>query len=148
MGLKNAFPALDDDGQDLVSVPGTPPSLDAEPTGCVFEPRCPFATDECATTDPEPRDLPYRNQRVACHNAERATRMRDEAADASSILSAIRRSPASARSAIRSGASDAVPLGVGVIRSPTSVPWSTSSTVSSLASGSPPDSTTGCPSPN
>jgi len=83
MGLKNAFPALDDDGGDLVSVPGEPPSLDAEPAGCVFEPRCPFATDECATTDPDPRDLPYRNQRVACHNAERATRMRDEAGDAS-----------------------------------------------------------------
>jgi len=82
MGLKNAYPALDDDGDDLVSVPGKPPSLDERPTGCVFEPRCPFATDECASIAPEPRKLPYRNQRVACHNAERATRMRAKAHEA------------------------------------------------------------------
>ena len=79
MGLKNAFPALDDDADGLVSVPGKPPGLDAKPTGCVFEPRCPFASEECATTTPDLRKLPYRDQRVACHNAERAVRMRREA---------------------------------------------------------------------
>jgi len=83
MGLKNAYPALDDGGTDLVSVPGKPPSLDSKPTGCVFEPRCPFASEECATSDPELQALPYRNQHVACHNAERATRMRREAEEAS-----------------------------------------------------------------
>ena len=83
MGLKNAFAALDTDGDDLVSVPGKPPSLDTEPTGCVFEPRCPFATEECAITEPELRSLPYRNQRVACHNANRAALMRRDAEDAS-----------------------------------------------------------------
>jgi len=82
MGLKNAFPALDRDGDDLVSVPGTPPDLESEPSGCVFEPRCPFATDECATDAPELEKLPYRNQRVACHESERAARMRSEAATA------------------------------------------------------------------
>ena len=79
MGLRNAFPALDADGDDLVSVPGTPPSLDSAPTGCVFEPRCPFSTEECATTEPELETLPYRTQRVACHEADRAARMRREA---------------------------------------------------------------------
>ncbi|OYR47282.1 ABC transporter ATP-binding protein [Halorubrum sp. Eb13] len=79
MGLKNAFPALDGDADGLVSVPGTPPQLDEKSTGCVFEPRCPFATEECATTTPDLRDLPYRDQRVACHNAERAAQMRREA---------------------------------------------------------------------
>ncbi|WP_135366585.1 dipeptide ABC transporter ATP-binding protein [Halosimplex halophilum] len=83
MGLRNAYPALDDDGRELVSVPGKPPTLDEEPTGCIFEPRCPFADEECATSRPDLRDVPYRNQRVACHHAERATRMRAEAADAS-----------------------------------------------------------------
>ncbi|WP_415380243.1 dipeptide ABC transporter ATP-binding protein [Halosimplex sp. TS25] len=83
MGLKNAYPALDDGGDNLVSVPGKPPNLDSKPTGCVFEPRCPFADETCATTDPALEDLPYRNQRVACHNADRATRMRREAEDAS-----------------------------------------------------------------
>jgi len=83
MGLKNAFPALDADGDDLVSVPGTPPNLESEPTGCAFEPRCPFATEECATTEPELESLPYRTQEVACHEAERAVRMRQEAETAS-----------------------------------------------------------------
>ena len=82
MGLKNAFPALDDDADGLVSVPGRPPQLDAKPTGCVFEPRCPFASEECETTTPDLRELPYRKQRVACHNAERAVPMRREAEDA------------------------------------------------------------------
>ena len=82
MGLKNAFPALDGDGADLVSVPGTPPDLESAPSGCVFEPRCPFATEECATETPDLETLPYRNQRVACHESERAARMRSEAATA------------------------------------------------------------------
>ncbi|MFC6784511.1 dipeptide ABC transporter ATP-binding protein [Halobaculum halobium] len=82
MGLKNAFPALDDDGDDLVSVPGKPPSLDESPTGCVFEPRCPFSTEECSTTEPEVEPLPYRDHSVACHNADRAARMRRDAEDA------------------------------------------------------------------
>ncbi|MFC5278934.1 dipeptide ABC transporter ATP-binding protein [Halorubrum rubrum] len=83
MGLKNAFPALDDDGDGLVSVPGKPPQLDEKLAGCVFEPRCPFASDECATTTPDLEELPYRNQRVACHNTDRANRMREEAETAS-----------------------------------------------------------------
>ncbi len=53
MGLKNAHPALDAEHEgDLVSVPGEPPNLDSKPTGCVFEPRCPFATEECSETVP------------------------------------------------------------------------------------------------
>jgi peptide/nickel transport system ATP-binding protein len=83
MGLKNAHPALDGGGDELVSVPGKPPTLDSKPTGCIFEPRCPFASEACATTRPSLEKLPYRNHRVACHNAERAIRMRREAEDAS-----------------------------------------------------------------
>jgi peptide/nickel transport system ATP-binding protein len=82
IGLKNAFGALEDDDGDLVSIPGEPPSLDAPPTACAFEPRCPFADEDCATTEPALETLPYRNQRVACHNADRAARMRRDAEDA------------------------------------------------------------------
>jgi peptide/nickel transport system ATP-binding protein len=81
MGLKNAFPALEGDLEELASISGVPPQLDAEPTGCVFEPRCPFASEECAMTTPKIQELPYRNQRTACHNAKQAARMRREAAD-------------------------------------------------------------------
>nr|WP_246403689.1 ABC transporter ATP-binding protein [Halobellus ruber] len=79
MGLKNAFPDLNSDGDDLVSVPGEPPNLESTPTGCAFEPRCPFSTETCATERPELESLPYRSQRVACHEADRAARMRREA---------------------------------------------------------------------
>lgn len=34
-------------------VEGEPPSPYSIPTGCRFHPRCPLATDECRTTDPE-----------------------------------------------------------------------------------------------
>jgi peptide/nickel transport system ATP-binding protein len=81
MGLKHAYPTLGDGSGELVSVPGTPPDVTTVPDGCVFEPRCPFATEECETSDPEVEKLPYRNQHVACHNVERADRMRREAAD-------------------------------------------------------------------
>ncbi|WP_231187318.1 ABC transporter ATP-binding protein [Haladaptatus sp. DYF46] len=84
MGLKNAYPALDaGNGRDLVAVPGKPPNLDSKPTGCVFESRCPFATDACSETVPELEKLPYRNQRVACHHVERSNRMRSVAEDPS-----------------------------------------------------------------
>ncbi|RLM59873.1 ABC transporter ATP-binding protein [Halobellus sp. Atlit-31R] len=83
MGLKNVNSALGDDSEELLSVPGEPPDLSAKPDGCVFEPRCPFADEACATTVPPLEELPYREQRVACHNAERANGMRREAADPS-----------------------------------------------------------------
>ncbi|WP_423747274.1 ABC transporter ATP-binding protein (plasmid) [Haladaptatus sp. SPP-AMP-3] len=84
MGLRNAYPALDaeHDG-DLVSVPGEPPNLDSKPTGCVFEPRCPFATDTCSETVPDLEKLPYRNHWIACHHVEQSNRMRSEAEDSS-----------------------------------------------------------------
>jgi len=81
MGLKSAFPDLDDDHGSLVSIPGPPPNLETTSPGCVFEPRCPFATEECETTAPSLQKLPYRDQHVACHEAARATAMRTEADD-------------------------------------------------------------------
>ncbi len=46
-----------------------PSPLDV-PSGCRFHPRCPFATDLCARTQPELRDFGA-GRRVACHHAER-----------------------------------------------------------------------------
>ncbi|MFC6954783.1 ABC transporter ATP-binding protein [Halorubellus litoreus] len=82
MGLRNAYPSLGGDSEGaLVSVPGEPPSLESKPTGCVFESRCPFATDACSESVPDLDELPYRNHRVACHHVEQSKRMRSEAAD-------------------------------------------------------------------
>ncbi|MGB9932108.1 dipeptide ABC transporter ATP-binding protein [Haloarcula amylolytica] len=81
MGLKNSFPEIDDGDEDPVAIPGSPPNLNAEPTACVFEDRCPFATEECSESHPDLVDLPNRNHRSACHNVEKAAQMRRDATD-------------------------------------------------------------------
>ncbi|MER5708469.1 ABC transporter ATP-binding protein [Streptomyces sp. NPDC042898] len=57
-GLLDALP-----DRAFTPIPGMPPELSALPDGCAFAPRCPLATDLCATR-PEPR------AGVACHHPE------------------------------------------------------------------------------
>ncbi|MCL4746333.1 MAG: ABC transporter ATP-binding protein [Burkholderiaceae bacterium] len=52
LGLRNAFPSILDLERELISIPGTPPDLASPPTGCGFEPRCPFAIDACRDARP------------------------------------------------------------------------------------------------
>jgi oligopeptide/dipeptide ABC transporter ATP-binding protein len=52
LGLKNAFPSLSGERQDLISIPGSPPDLSNQPTGCRFATRCPFETEECTASHP------------------------------------------------------------------------------------------------
>jgi oligopeptide transport system ATP-binding protein len=50
---------------------GEVPSPINPPVGCVFSPRCPFATDQCRRQRPELRSLPGDPEhKVACHYAE------------------------------------------------------------------------------
>jgi peptide/nickel transport system ATP-binding protein len=52
-GLLRSIPRLDDPrDQELVPIPGRPPSLIHRPSGCHFHPRCQFAFDEQRRTDP------------------------------------------------------------------------------------------------
>ena len=51
-GLLRSLPRLDEAHTQLQSIPGQPPSLYAEPTGCSFAPRCPFAFDRCLNENP------------------------------------------------------------------------------------------------
>ena len=51
VGLLASLPRLDRD-DDLVSIPGTPPNLYNEPTGCSFAPRCEYAFDRCTQEIP------------------------------------------------------------------------------------------------
>jgi oligopeptide/dipeptide ABC transporter ATP-binding protein len=51
--LLDAFPSASS-RQELRSIPGSPPRLDAMPAGCPFHPRCPWAFDECARRRPPP----------------------------------------------------------------------------------------------
>lgn len=64
--LIGSLPSLDARGT-LVGIPGLAPLLRDLPTGCVFNPRCPLATDRCRTEKPELRDVG--DAQVACHLA-------------------------------------------------------------------------------
>ncbi|MEU6948634.1 ABC transporter ATP-binding protein [Streptomyces sp. NPDC046316] len=55
-GLLNALP-----DHAFIPIPGMPPELTALPPGCAFAPRCPRATQTCAT-------LPEPVASVACHH--------------------------------------------------------------------------------
>lgn len=52
----------------ITYVPGRPPDLSAELTGCRFAPRCPERIERCLSVDPEL--LPLDGARVACHVAQ------------------------------------------------------------------------------
>jgi peptide/nickel transport system ATP-binding protein len=67
-GLLKSIPRLDTPrGEELVPIPGRPPSLINRPPGCHFHPRCPYAREAHRRIDPqlEPvRDDP--GHEVAC----------------------------------------------------------------------------------
>ena len=52
--------------KDVLSIPGAPPRLDREITGCPFNPRCDSAMDRCASERPQLVELAPRH-RAACH---------------------------------------------------------------------------------
>jgi dipeptide transport system ATP-binding protein len=49
----------------LATIPGTPPGLHDRPAGCLFGPRCVYATERARTLRPELRD--WMGGRVRCH---------------------------------------------------------------------------------
>ncbi|WP_068504608.1 ABC transporter ATP-binding protein [Paenibacillus kribbensis] len=52
-GLLRSVATLDTDrSSKLFSIPGAIPSLSALPSGCLFHPRCPYATDQCKNEAP------------------------------------------------------------------------------------------------
>jgi len=52
LGLKNAFPSIRALDRELISIPGSPPSLLGDLAGCPFSYRCPFAIPECEAARP------------------------------------------------------------------------------------------------
>lgn len=71
MGLLNAFPTLEAARGHLISIPGSPPDLSKQYQGCLFQPRCPFATEKCAAEEPQEITVANGNQ-VLCHYTEQA----------------------------------------------------------------------------
>jgi peptide/nickel transport system ATP-binding protein len=67
-GLLKSIPRLDAQrGEDLVPIPGTPPSLISPPSGCHFHPRCPYVQPDHARIDPQLQPVPEEpSHHVAC----------------------------------------------------------------------------------
>ncbi len=83
-GLLGSLPRLDvAENQRLRQIPGSPPSMTAEPVGCPFAPRCPLRADICETTEPPLRTVaPVGNgadgdgaHMAACHFADQVATM-------------------------------------------------------------------------
>jgi peptide/nickel transport system ATP-binding protein len=51
-GLLRSSPANYAAGEELIAIPGRPPSLLHKPDGCAFAPRCSFAMEKCQTKRP------------------------------------------------------------------------------------------------
>jgi len=60
-----SLPSLEEKGE-FRGIPGLPPSLLDVPPGCAFHPRCPHATDRCATEEPLMKEV-QPNSWAACH---------------------------------------------------------------------------------
>ena len=71
-GLLASLPRVDAaEGERLIPIGGSPPSLIDVPPGCAFHPRCPYARtpEPCATRVPELRSVGW-DHRLACHLAD------------------------------------------------------------------------------
>ena len=69
--LLKAFPDLSRPEEELISIPGYPPRLDALPPGCLFAPRCPHALPRCHVEVPALYQLAPQHE-ASCHLLERA----------------------------------------------------------------------------
>ena len=56
-GLMRSLPGASAPGAPMVPIQGSPPTLDAMPTGCPFHPRCEYAVERCRTVVPTLRAL-------------------------------------------------------------------------------------------
>ena len=52
IGLLNALPRLDAEGETMLTIPGNPPNLLRLLKGCPFQPRCPHAMEICSSAPP------------------------------------------------------------------------------------------------
>ncbi len=65
--LLSSTPSVTGPRRKLAPLEGEPPDLLNPPPGCRFHPRCPWATEQCATEEPPAQDLGGSHQ-VACWN--------------------------------------------------------------------------------
>ncbi|GCE01452.1 ABC transporter ATP-binding protein [Embleya hyalina] len=65
-GLLESIPRLDHKGRELYAIKGLPPNLMRIPSGCAFNPRCPYAQDICRSDVP-PLHRISAGRGSACH---------------------------------------------------------------------------------
>ncbi len=65
-GLLKSFPSFTGAREELRGIPGSLPDLSVYPTGCVFAPRCPYATEKCRQSLPVTQTVGDHWQ-AACH---------------------------------------------------------------------------------
>jgi oligopeptide/dipeptide ABC transporter ATP-binding protein len=75
LGLIHAFPSLDESDRELLSIPGSPPSLLNPPDGCRFRQRCPFSADLCVKEEPSLRKV-QADHFSACHFPDQIEKFR------------------------------------------------------------------------
>jgi peptide/nickel transport system ATP-binding protein/oligopeptide transport system ATP-binding protein len=68
IGLLGSIPRIEEDRERLLSIDGSVPPPFAFPSGCRFNPRCPFAIRACTEIDPPLRELSP-GHRAACIRA-------------------------------------------------------------------------------
>lgn len=66
-GLMAAFPSLHGEKKPLKGIPGALPDLSQPIPGCVFAPRCPYATEECRKAQPPLSEMGGGRQ-AACYH--------------------------------------------------------------------------------
>ncbi|MFD8529678.1 ABC transporter ATP-binding protein [Streptosporangium canum] len=76
-GLLGSIPSLENSGDRLRPIKGTPPSLINMPAGCPFSPRCPLADDTCRTAEPELAETDSGGHFAACHHWDRLAAVED-----------------------------------------------------------------------
>jgi peptide/nickel transport system ATP-binding protein len=77
LGLQEAFPSITTDKQDLVSIPGEPPSQVDPDAECGFADRCPFAEERCFQSQPEAKTYDGGHQ-VECVRADEYEMMQQQ----------------------------------------------------------------------
>ncbi len=85
MGLQNAFPKLGEE-QELISIPGYPPSLIDPPRRCLFAERCPFSETVCWKEEPPDAEV-HPGHLIKCHFGRRADEFRERARSKSAWVS-------------------------------------------------------------
>lgn len=67
-GLISAIPSMRERRETLAQIDGSMPRLNALPPGCAFNPRCPYASQQCQEQQPEM--YPHHGVKLACFHPQ------------------------------------------------------------------------------